>query len=120
MPCGVKPHGCSKRFCLPTADGVTKLEFKVPKPCGYITCHSRATTRESFTLVEWNLTVRKDALPNKSVTKLNLSLKCVRLALIQMAICRFHRRGNAILVKVLNISTSICNLPCKPAAKFRF
>ena len=26
--------------------------------------------------------------------------KCVRLALVQMAICRFHRRGNATLIKV--------------------
>ena len=38
----------------------------------------------------------------------------------QNAFCRFHRRGNAIWVKVLNIGTSICNSPCKPAAKFHF
>ena len=40
--------------------------------------------------------------------------------LLQSAICRFHRRDNATLVKAFNIGYSICNSPCKPATKFRF
>ena len=37
-----------------------------------------------------------------------------------MAICRFHRRGNATWVKVFNIGCSICNSPCKPAKRLNF
>ena len=120
----LQPCGWMKTFCLPTADGVTKAGLYGIK-----------------------LTFGKDALPNKSATKLNVEFKVLksdgcskrfclptadghagvphyfkvrRLSLVQMAICRFHRRGNAILFKVFDIGTSIYVLPCKPATKFSF
>ena len=67
------------------------------------------------------LALDKDTLPNKSATnKAKLEFKVPKPYGLQKAFCRFHRRGSATLVKVFNIGCSICNLPCKPATKFRF
>ena len=67
-----------------------------------------------------SLAVDKRHFAAVGCVKCYFASKCVGLALVQSAICRFHRRGSATWVKVLDIGCSICVLRNKSAVKFRF
>ena len=77
---------------------------------GCVKCH--------FALKCVGLALGKGRTALRHKVRLYFRLRC--LALVQKAICRFHRQGSATWVKVLDISCSIYDLPSKPAVRNRF